>query len=440
MATDEVPGNWRWRRMWRGVPRSLLLFLALLVIPPLVHEIAMVWSWYSVHAAARRLERWNQSGEPGAGVLVAVALQPRPWVKQLGLGLKWRDSCEAYCPWLADTAHVVSISLVGPRYDDGALEFAAAQFSNVLQLRLEGCAVSGKGLRGLKRWPLLGSVQLDEMSLSRQELAALDGLPALKTLEISNCPGLGDAALEGFPALPELRLLNLETSGIESTGLQYLRGLPLLQKLNLRDDRLTDQALLALPALPNLKLLSVHSTQVTGLCLEHLCQLPALTVLEIDGSPIDDAGLRFLPDNSTLRGLFLVGTRIHGPGLPALSRLTALDDLSLAQAPLTDDSLEFLPNLSKLQAFNLSETQITPLAFLILNQRCPVLKNLLVTHSDRLTPADLAAWDDFGQGIWRFHTGWKSAREVERLQRPSSDQSSRASPSSDSNAPVTLPP
>lgn len=426
MVADEVPRNWRWRRMWQAIPRSLLLVLALLVAPPLVHELAVVWNWYSVHNAARRLERWNQSGEPGAGVLVAVALKPRPWVKRLALGLKWRDSCEAYCPWLADTAHVVSISLVGPHYDDAALEFAAAQFPNVLQLRLEGCAVTGKGLQGLKRWPLLGSLQLERMSLSGQELAALDGLPALKTLEISNCSGLGDAALESFPALPELRLLNLETSGIESTGLQNLRGLPSLQKLNLRDDRLTDQALLALPSLPKLKLLSVHSTQIYGYCLEHLCELPALTVLEIDGSPIDDGGLRFLPDNSTLRGLFLVGTRIRGPGLPALSRLTALDDLSLAQAPLTDDSLEFLPTLPRLQAFNLSETDITPDAFPILNHRCRVLKNLLVTHSDRLTPADLAEWDVFGQGPWRFHTGWKSAREVERQQHAAGESSPAA--------------
>ncbi|MFN9373758.1 MAG: leucine-rich repeat domain-containing protein [Planctomycetaceae bacterium] len=428
MAADEVPGHWRWRRIWLGLPRSLLLFVALLAIPPLVYELAGVWSWFSIHSAARRLERWNQSGEPGSGVLVAVALQPRPWVKQLGLGLRFRDSCAAYCPWLADTPHVVSISLVGPHYDDAALEFAAAQFPNVLQLRLEGCTVTGKGLRGLKRWPLLGSVQLEEMSLSGHELSALDGLPALKTLEISSCSGLDDAALESFPALPELRLLNLETSGIESTGLQYLRGLPSLQKLNLRDDLLTDEALLALPSLPRLKLLSVHSTQISGHCLEHLCQLPALTVLEIDGSPMDDAGLQFLPDNSTLRGLFLVGTTIHGPGLPALSRLTALDDLSLAQAPLTDDSLEFLPNLPRLQAFNLSETQITPLAFLILHQRCPVLKNLLVTHSDRLTPTDLARWDDFAQGLWRFHTGWKSAREVERLQRAAGETSPASPP------------
>lgn len=426
MVADEVPGNWRWRRTWQAIPRSLLLVLAMLVAPPLVHELVMVWNWYSVHAAARRLERWNQSGEPGTGVLVAVALQPRPWVKRLELNAQSRISCAAYCPWFVDTPHVVSISLVGPAYDDAALQFATARFPNVLQLRLENCAITGNGLQGLNRWPLLGSIQLEQMSLSGEDLAALDGLPALKTLEIAHCSGLDDTAFERFPGLPQLRLLNLQTSGIEGAGLSHLRGLPALQKLNLRDDQLTDDSLLALPDLPSLKLLSVHSTQVSGRCLQHLCDLPALTVLEIDGSPMDDDGLQFLPDNSTLRGLFLVGTRIRGPGLPALSRLTALDDLSLAQAPLTDDSLEFLPTLPRLQAFNLSETLITPQAFRVLNQRCRILKNLLVTHSDRLTKADLDEWDDRGQGPWRFHTGWKSAREVERQQSAAGESSPAA--------------
>ena len=414
MPADEVPRSWRLRSIWQMIPRSLLAVLTLLLLPMMVQELVVAWDWSVLHTAARRVERWGDEGEPSSGVQVAVALEPRLWVRLAGAKWGLRDSLQSWCPWLVDTPHVISVALVGSRYDDAAIEFATRQFPEVRQVRLDGCAVSAMGLHRLRAWEQLNGLQLERLPLSGDDLAELGGVPLLTTLEIRNCPTLGDAELRQFPPLRRLRQLHLETEGVQRTGLQGLADLPSLEKLSLYDDQLTDETLRALPQFPALRLLSIRSTELTGRCLEHLGQLPALTVLEIDGSPIDDAGLDCLPVNTRLRGLFLVGTRVKGPGLSALGRLSALDDLSLAQAPLTDSGLESLPVLPKIQALNLSETLITARSFPILRQRCAGLKTLLVSLSETLTRDDFVAWQGRGEGSWHFHTAWKSAREVER--------------------------
>jgi hypothetical protein len=261
-------------------------------------------------------------------------------------------------------------------------------------------------------------VQLEGLTLTGRDLTALGEARRLQTLEIRNCPSLGDAEVRQFPPLPRLEQLHLETCGVRTAGVQGLAELPSLKKLRLNDLQLTDETLRALPRFPELRLVSIRSNELTGACLEHLGQLPALTVLEIDGSPIDDEGLGYLPPNNRLRGLFLVGSCVRGPGLAVLERLTALDDLSLAQAPLTDAGLEFLPSLPKVQAFNLSETAITGKSFPILRQRCTSLKTVLVSLSDTLTRDDFVEYQGRGEGSWHFHTAWKSARESEGGEPP----------------------
>jgi hypothetical protein len=399
------------------LPRSLLLVFSLVLLPAAVQELTLAWNWYAIQSAIHRLERWGGGGAPPAGVQIAVEMRPRPWVRLLGIQWGLRDGLKDWFPWLVDTPHVISVAFVGPRYDDAALTFATDQFAEVRQLRLEGCHVTQQGLRCLRAWEQLRGVELEGLRLSGEDLAALGEAPLLQTLEIRDCPSLGDAEVRQFPPLSRLNQLHLEIRGVRAAGLQGLAGLPSLNKLSLSDDQLTDQTLGGLPRIPELRLLSIRSTQLTGACLKQIGQLPALTVLEIDGSPIDDEGLEYLPRNNRLRGLFLVGSRIQGPGLAALDRLTALDDLSLAEAPLTDAGLEFLPFLPKLQAFNLSETAITGKAFPILRQRCAALKTVLVSLSNTLTPDDFVEYQGRGEGSWHFHTGWKSAREGERVER-----------------------
>jgi len=142
MSVEKVPRSWRLRSFWQKFPRTLLVVLTLLLLPTVVQELVMAWDWYAIHAAARRLERWGDDGEPPHGVQVAVALEPRLWVRLARAGWGLRDALHDWCPSLVDTPHVISITLVGPRYDDAALEFATNTFPQVRQLRLEGCAVS----------------------------------------------------------------------------------------------------------------------------------------------------------------------------------------------------------------------------------------------------------------------------------------------------------
>jgi len=190
-----------------------------------------------------------------------------------------------------------------------------------------------------------------------------------------------------------------------------------LQNLNLVDEELTDEGLLSFPVLPRLKLLSLRSPRLKGRFLKRLADLPELSVLETIGSPIDDEGLQSLPEGTGLRGLFLVGSRITGPGLEALSRLSALDDLSLAEAPLSDSGVMHLPDLPQLLAFNLSETAITTQSFSLLQQRCPELKTLLVSVSDRLTQADLDTWEAAHPRWVEIGTWWKTDHRLAEYSR-----------------------
>lgn len=414
MSADEVPWSWRLRSFWRKFPRTLPVVLTLLLAPTLVRELVVAWNWHALQASQLRLERWGGGGETHSGIAFSVSLQPRLWARWVGARPRVRDFLEDWCPWLIDTPHVTSIQVVGSQFDDAAMEFAVREFPEVVQLDLDGCHLSRAGLHRLRSWKGLRALRLERISLSGDSLEELAGIPLLQSLEIRDCPCPADTELRMFPPLSQLKVLHLETSGLETGGLPGLTELPALTQLRLYADQLTDESLRALPPLPALRFLSIRSSQVTGRCLAHLGQLPALTILEIDGSPIDDAGLDCLPANNRLRGLFLVGSRVTGPGLTSLARLSALDDLSLAQAPLTDEGLACLTRLPKLRALNLSETAITAKSFTLLRQQCPKLKTLLVSLSETLTQDDITSWQERGESRWRFNTAWKPAHERAR--------------------------
>jgi len=417
MSDDEVPRGWRWRGIWQVVPRSLLVVLALLLTPTLVQEVGLAWRWYSLRSAAHRLESWrSEDSQPTESSVDLVVLPRAGIVQNVGPSLV-RDFLAKLAPWLIQSSHVRAITLVGTRYDDEALQFAANRFPEVFQLRLERCDVTPAGLQALKRWRQLSSVQLVGLKLDGASLAALDGLVELQTLEIEQCSAIDDLALRQFPSLPQLRVLNLETTGAGARGLRGLAQLSQLQNLNLVDEELTDEGLLSFPVLPRLKLLSLRSPRLKGRFLKRLADLPELSVLETIGSPIDDEGLQSLPEGTGLRGLFLVGSRITGPGLEALSRLSALDDLSLAEAPLSDSGVMHLPDLPQLLAFNLSETAITTQSFSLLQQRCPELKTLLVSVSDRLTQADLDTWEAAHPRWVEIGTWWKTDHRLAEYSR-----------------------
>lgn len=136
----------------------------------------------------------------------------------------------------ADFSHVGSIKLWGMQPLNGADGFLA-HFSRVRWLELSRCDLrslppSLSAMSGLTRLTLEGN----QLALSEADVAVLEGLTTLKTLNLNGNPLV---RLPNFNALRELRGLQLQNTGID----QWPQGLgeqPGLELVDLRDNQITD--------------------------------------------------------------------------------------------------------------------------------------------------------------------------------------------------------
>ncbi|MCE9543933.1 MAG: hypothetical protein K8T25_00180 [Planctomycetia bacterium] len=88
-----------------------------------------------------------------------------------------------------------------------------------------------------------------------------------------------------------VNLVELRNAKVTDSGLEHLKGLTGLRRLDLDGTQITDNGLEHLKGLKALQTLWLNETQVTDNGLEHLRGLTTLQWLRLDGTKVTDAGV-----------------------------------------------------------------------------------------------------------------------------------------------------
>jgi hypothetical protein len=121
----------------------------------------------------------------------------------------------------------------------------------------------------------------------------------------------------------------------DNTGMECLRALPNLVKVDVATTSVTDAGLDSLEVLHDLRELSLRQTRVTDAGVVHLKSLGELRRCDLRGTRVGDAGLENLKDLKQLEVLDLGETQVTDVGLKSLEGLTNLKTLILTEARVT---------------------------------------------------------------------------------------------------------
>jgi WD40 repeat protein/Leucine-rich repeat (LRR) protein len=199
---------------------------------------------------------------------------------------------------------------------------------------------------------LKGLTELRKLSISSDKitdagLANLAGMTKLEELTLGSFFGKGppitDAGLEQLKALKSLQKVNLFGLPLTGPGLAHLKGAAELEVLIVQNSKITDEGMAALKHFPNLQVLDLSQAPMTGAGLVHIKGMTKLRFLSLNEAPnLTDAGLVHLKGLTTLETLLVRKTKITDAGLLQLAGLKQLQQIQAEETPVTEDGLRKL--------------------------------------------------------------------------------------------------
>jgi RNA polymerase sigma factor (sigma-70 family) len=269
--------------------------------------------------------------------LAHLAKLPAIEILELGNGTRFTDAgLEA----LAAARALKSLNLsYGSKFSNkGLWQVAKLPALESLRLTSSNNTVTESGIVFLGRIKTLQRLHLEGCALGKGGLKALNGLPALKSLLVSDTAlTFGDLAeVENFIRLEDLQLFRMSPN----PGRPTLRSFRNLKNLTF----------LQLPSKPG-----SHGPR-NGIDFEpaeftHLSGLTKLETLEYSGL-ITDAGVKHLAPLSRMKYLALRNADLTDEGLKALSAMKSLDFLVIG-GRITDRGLRHLEALTSLRFLSL---------------------------------------------------------------------------------------
>ena len=213
---------------------------------------------------------------------------------------------------------------------------------------IEGRAGSYKIDETLTGKPIV-KVDLSFSEIDADCIRVVGNLPHLRYLSLLET-SVTDDDIVPLGDLTELRVAEPDVHSHPSAGLLQLKGMVLLQSLNLQCTQLGDEGLACITSMSSLRELDLGFTGITD---------QALAFFRVTDSQDDLAGPHGLMKLGVLN---LKETRIDGPGLANLANLADLANLKtiyLDSSQVSDDGLAGLEKLTALRALNLANTQIS---------------------------------------------------------------------------------
>jgi hypothetical protein len=138
-----------------------------------------------------------------------------------------------------------------------------------------------------------------------------------------------------------------------------------------RSGRITRRHVEWLSGLPNLQRLNLVQVRLSEGALEGIAGLGGLRQLDLTATGIGTAEVRGLVALKRLEGLNLSDTQITNRALSYLKELPKLTELALANTRIADDGIAHLEALKQLKKLNLSNTRVSPQAVLRLRKALP---------------------------------------------------------------------
>lgn len=252
----------------------------------------------------------------------------------------------------SDVQHIAAISslehldLRGCPIDDAALEQLTG-LPRLKAVRLSGqdgdTKVTDAGLQSLSGLPALAVLAIDFLPITDRGLESLAGRKQLRELYAAGTK-LTDSAAETLKQLPQLGKLRLASTGFTSRGInQLVAGKPPLVELDLSDCLgVDDRALESIGDLKSLTKLNLYGTAVTTGRWDRIGGLSELRWLNVDKTGVDDAALVAIGQLKSLRFLHLGSTRISDAGLKHLTGLDGLEELIVTRTAVTRAGVERL--------------------------------------------------------------------------------------------------
>ncbi len=285
-----------------------------------------------------------RDAEPGAVSPVLAAAEQMPKLRSLLLN-------EAALT-ASDVQHIAAISslehldLRGCPVGDESLRQLTA-LPRLKAVRLSGqdgdTEVTDAGLRSLGELPALAVLAIDFLPISDRGLASIAGRTQLQELYAAGTE-LTDAAAETLRQLSHLSKLRIASTGFTSRGInEFAAGKPPLVELDVSDcPGVDDGALESIGGLKSLNKLNLYHTAVTTGRWDRIEGLSQLRWLNVDKTGVDDAALVAIGKLKGLRFLHLGSTSISDAGLDHLTGLDGLQELIVTRTAVTQAGVDRL--------------------------------------------------------------------------------------------------
>ncbi len=211
--------------------------------------------------------------------------------------------------------------------DHGLQQLKAAPEITDLNLRYAEL-ITDAGLAAVKDWKHLKQLNVQGTKVTDTTLQHLSGVTSLESLDIGYAQ-ITDVGLDLITSLPNLRELTIGGNKLTDNGLQPLRQLPGLTYLDLSGAQRTDSGLWsvslsdagldAIDTLKNLRRLRLNGILIAARGLERLKDLAALERLDLEGCKrVGDDAAAVLASFHSLREVDLTGTAFTDKGIAAL--------------------------------------------------------------------------------------------------------------------------
>ncbi|MCC6507645.1 MAG: hypothetical protein IT423_00950 [Pirellulaceae bacterium] len=151
---------------------------------------------------------------------------------------------------------------------------------------------------------------------------------------------LTDADLQRLALLPTLESIDLSYTKVGDEGLEQLKPLTNVRRLNLYyAEYVSDAGIAHLKNWSKLEFLNARGTKVTSTLFDHLINMPELRELDVGFSRVNDDNFERLSELPKLEKLFIGGNKMSGAALPLLKLVPSLRALGVGGQQRTDSGL-----------------------------------------------------------------------------------------------------
>jgi len=244
-------------------------------------------------------------------------------------------------------------------------------------------------------------VEMNHTEEAAELLSWLGGLRSLERLEIRD-NGLTDDDLRHLAGLTQLKTLQLQDNAITDKGLNHLKDLYNLEKL-VHNKPLGREGIDILSQMPSLEMDYLMVEQVTAQDLLKFSKLPRIRELDIK-RPIGDEWAKALSVCEELRYLSITDAALTDQQLLTIVQSNPLSHLYLVDVPVGNSVLPALAEKNELQRLILSRTDVSYEEMLAL---MGPLATTIVLHGDNIALVV--------SGERSRHLSWEGEPDVEQL-------------------------